>query len=963
MKPILLILTGIFVTGQAIGQLYQGPASGSIAGGVTVTTDDFSIAPEGPAPLPMVPNKFNVPLLDPPADLPAPLGGEDYNASEYDPAESSLLGIPPINLASFQGIPQTNSIPPDPHCAVGPNHIIATVNTSFRISDKQGNTLKTITGSAWFSTTLGAASPFDPQIMYDNFNGRWIMLWDHLGASTAYWLISVSDDDDPLGTWYNWAVPAHLNGATPSGNWGDYPGIGFDQDALYVVSREFSFSGFYQYPKLRIIGTQQLYQNNAGPVAWTDLWAIEDLSGFIHDGLRPTVVLSDPVDYFLLAPTTFGGSNTYFILYRLSNPLTAPVMTAAHVTAASWVPAPNANQLGGGTLLVEAGGSRMRHAAVYKDSSIWGSHSVANGSYSSIRYVRINTINNTMLEDARLGATGYWHYYPALMVDDDDNVAITFSRSSTTEYIGAGMMWRLAGDPAGLEPATIFKEGEANYQQDFGSGRNRWGDYMSIARDPAQPNSFWMLTEYAESPANIWSTWWLHTRLVPFDDQHVVTYPGSHDFGLREVGVEPETLDISVFNAGTPDLMISNISNSNPSYTLTGLPGLPITLSTFDSIAFSVVFDPVSHGDAVDSIIITSNDPANPTAPIYLDGRGIDIEPALAGVMYAASGTADGNLYAVNPSTGAATLIGPLGINELQGLAVRPSNNELYGIAIGSVSSTLYRVAPSYGDALTKTTVPVGNMRAIAFSETGELYGATTAGQFYEIDPETGDATLLGTAPGIIYSGLTQSPTSGLFYGSVRGVVGRDRIFLVNPANGDTTLLGVTGDGQVTPSLAVGPNGVLYGLKGVGATENSLIMIDTITAAGTLVGLSGVSGLSSIAIRTDSMATSVSPIGDGLIPEVYSLSQNYPNPFNPTTEIVFALPEQSDVTLSIYNLLGQEVRVLVRGTFPAGTHKATWNGLNESGNAMASGMYFYRIEARGNSPSPFTEARKMLLLR
>jgi hypothetical protein len=243
------------------------------------------------------------------------------------------------------------------------------------------------------------------------------------------------------------------------------------------------------------------------------------------------------------------------------------------------------------------------------------------------------------------------------------------------------------------------------------------------------------------------------------------------------------------------------------------------------------------------------------------------------------------------------------------------------------------------------------------------LYGATTSGEFYEIDHITGAANLLGTATGIIYSGLAQSPTSGLFYGSVRGIVGRDRIFLVNETNGDTTLLGNTGDSQITPSLAFAPNGVLYGLKGAGPTENSLITIDTLTATGTLVGLTGVSGLASITMRTDSMVTSVTPADDDQLPEVYSLSQNYPNPFNPSTEIVFGLPQQSRVRLAVYNLLGQEVRLLADGVLPAGNHVATWDGLNGAGNTLASGIYFYRLEARGDQVAPFVEVRKMLLLR
>jgi len=947
----------------AMSQTYQGPASGSIPGGVMVNTDDFADSPVDPGPQRMVPHPDVQPIA-PPANLPAPLGPESYNAFQYDPTEMVTPTPPPIELASFPGIPETNSIPPDGHAAVGPNHIIATVNTSFRIFDKEGNVLKSIAANSWYSGTLSGAGPFDPQIMYDHFHHRWIMLWDHQdpGTATAYWLISVSDDDDPLGVWYNWALPAHLNGSTASGNWGDYPGIGFDQDALYIVSREFSFGGFYQYPKLRIVGTDQLYHDDAGPVAWADIWAITDLSGFTHDGLRPSIVFTDPEEYYLVTPTTFAGTNTYFVLYRLANPLTSPVLTAVHVPVASWVSAPNASQLGGG-MLIETGGSRVRHAVVYRDSSIWLAQPVGNGSYSDIRYLRISTVTNTAVEDARLGATGYWHYYPSLMVDKDENVAITFSRSSATEYIGAGMMWRLATDPVGLQPASIFKEGKANYVKDFGSGRNRWGDYMGIALDPVEQNHFWMFTEYAESPANTWGTWWYSTRLVPYPERTVYSNPTSHDFGLHEVGTEPDTLDISVFNIGAPDLTISGVSNSNPAYTLIDIPAFPAILATFDSIFFQVVFDPSAHGDAVDSIVIASDDPVNPNKPVSLDGRGVVIGTASAGVMYAASGPLDGGLYSVNTSTGAAALIGSLGVNEIQGLAINPVDNEIWGITLGTSESSLYRISAAGGDALPAVTVPVANMRALTFGEDGTMYGGTTGGNLYELDPSTGAATLIGPAPGVSYSGLTYSRSSGLLWASVRGVIGRDRIYTVDPATGDTAFVGRTGDNADTPYLAFGPTGALYGLKGISPQENTLISVDTLTAVGTTIGLTGVSGLTSIVLRTDSVVTTVRPTPDAGIPASFGLAQNYPNPFNPTTEIFFGLPARSQVRLAIYDVLGREVRVLVDGTLPAGSHTATWDGRNGSGIAQSSGVYFYRMEATGGETGRFTEMRKMLLVR
>ena len=68
---------------------------------------------------------------------------------------------------------------------------------------------------------------------------------------TNYFLVSVSDDSDPNGTWLNWALPSDVNGNTSSGNWADYEGIGFDENAIYLCSNQFQFSGYYDYTKLR----------------------------------------------------------------------------------------------------------------------------------------------------------------------------------------------------------------------------------------------------------------------------------------------------------------------------------------------------------------------------------------------------------------------------------------------------------------------------------------------------------------------------------------------------------------------------------------------------------------------------------------------------------------------------------------------------------------------------------------
>ncbi len=95
-----------------------------------------------------------------------------------------------------------------------------------------------------------------------------------------------------------------------------------------------------------------------------------------------------------------------------------------------------------------------------------------------------------------------------------------------------------------------------------------------------------------------------------------------------------------------------------------------------------------------------------------------------------------------------------------------------------------------------------------------------------------------------------------------------------------------------------------------------------------------------------------------LLPDGYELSQNFPNPFNPTTTIRFALPEDATVSLRIYNIHGQLVRTLANGSFSAGSHNFTWDGTDENGLKVVSGMYFYQLQSRD-----YQEVKKMLMLK
>jgi choice-of-anchor B domain-containing protein len=102
------------------------------------------------------------------------------------------------------------------------------------------------------------------------------------------------------------------------------------------------------------------------------------------------------------------------------------------------------------------------------------------------------------------------------------------------------------------------------------------------------------------------------------------------------------------------------------------------------------------------------------------------------------------------------------------------------------------------------------------------------------------------------------------------------------------------------------------------------------------------------------------------LPTTFALKANYPNPFNPSTTIAYQLPRQSDVRIEIYNLLGQKVRTLLNNRKEPGDYEAVWNGRNDSGVKVGSGVYMYRMVASdpsNGSAQDFVQVRKMILLK
>ena len=126
----------------------------------------------------------------------------------------------------------------------------------------------------------------------------------------------------------------------------------------------------------------------------------------------------------------------------------------------------------------------------------------------------------------------------------------------------------------------------------------------------------------------------------------------------------------------------------------------------------------------------------------------------------------------------------------------------------------------------------------------------------------------------------------------------------------------------------------------------------------------GISGNSANQIQSgfwysEDMITDVGNNNKNSIPTEFQLMQNYPNPFNPSTKIKYAVPVSSDVSITIYNILGERITKLLNETKNPGTYETVWNA-----SSLASGVYFYKIEMKPlNGSKIYRNVKKMILLK
>jgi hypothetical protein len=413
-------------------------------------------------------------------------------------------------------------IPPDPHGAAGPSHLVSVVNTSIEWHTKAGaqqNSQRlghngTTSAGSFFTILNPLTSTFDPKVIYDQYNGRFVIvtLEQTKGPNTSRILVAVSKTSDPNAGWWFTSINSLIN--ISGSSWADYPGLAVGTNAIYITANMFGFAlGDYKGGRLWIVAKSPFYSGGTATAIVRDHITLGSGYGATYQpahmfGTPPTGVGTFLVLYSGLS----NGTNESVNVIRVSNSLTSPTFTGQDVALLNvdntGGPYNDAPQSGTGTLIRT--NDRRTQNAIWRNNNLWSTFTVVPNSgviagEVTAHWVRINTTTLATLTLADQGdiggetiATNCFTFFPSIAVNSNSDVCIGFSASASSIFPGCYFTGRLSTDPAGFTiTPDVVMAGLAYYIRIFGSSGNRWGDYSGSSVDPTDDQTFYVFNQYA----------------------------------------------------------------------------------------------------------------------------------------------------------------------------------------------------------------------------------------------------------------------------------------------------------------------------------------------------------------------------------------------------------------------------------------------------------------------------------
>jgi len=441
----------------------------------------------------------------------------------------------PFPATSFQATTYNSSffIPPDTDGAVGPNHLVTALNGVIQVQDRAGNLLQTKSlDTFWGVSGVGQNYAYDPTVLYDRYNDRWIVTSCARGHTHyGYILLAVSQTGDPTGTWTQWTtypnayLPAVLfNNGSPA-EWADFDRTGFNKNWIVMQTNMYTHfdasktSGASDKPEgtfVSVFPKAALYAGTAGQGAYLHY----TLSARSDIGLTqvPAATYDNSVNqlYLLQDP----GNGTQLKMFKVDGSVgneTFSSVATVNGRLGSWGFNNSGAPQAGTSALLDMGDSHINNL-VYRNGSLWSAQTVTVNSRSVVQWWQMTT-GGSVQQQGRINPTdGYARGYPSIAVNANNAALIGYSIFSSGTYPSAAYSYRSSSDSANtLESEVAYKSGLGPYYYiDPTSGLNRWGDYSTTLVDPLNDVNFWTIQEYAETPNfsasnyGVWGTWSAH---------------------------------------------------------------------------------------------------------------------------------------------------------------------------------------------------------------------------------------------------------------------------------------------------------------------------------------------------------------------------------------------------------------------------------------------------------------------
>lgn len=455
-------------------------------------------------------------------------------------------------------------VPPDPDIAVGPDHVIVVVNSAFEIFDKRGNSLSgPVQFATFFDPTEGGENPaggsptpectafseflntgiqvgavFDPDVLYDAENDRFILGIDGDGDSFC---IAATQTGDPLGAWNRYGFPADVNGA-----FFDFPHMGIGDTVILVGSNQFGGALPFGFEgRVFAVDKQALYTGAPLPMVTREVKPASMGFNVKLDGTpQPAQAPIGDNNYIM---TEFFDGKVHSV-YSWKDPFGADdfdIVGDVDLAASSNVPCDNFSCFPipwtqkGSPELLQANDWRGQETKV-SNGTLWTTQTIScnpgKGVQNCVRWAQIDPTEvvpapdqaafpldagvDGVIQAGVFGSDFSSRQFPSIAANNCNAMAVGYSytrapgAAGATEYPSIFVAGRNGGDPLGFVGGERrLKKGETFYrsfQDNGGQVPVRWGDYTGMAVDP-DGSTFWYVGEYArpntDNPSTNWGTY------------------------------------------------------------------------------------------------------------------------------------------------------------------------------------------------------------------------------------------------------------------------------------------------------------------------------------------------------------------------------------------------------------------------------------------------------------------------